>query len=126
MTNFIRRAFDAVRLTRELATAEIRIAVLEGELKHRHSGPSFSEVATDFDASALFPQLVDKVIDDLAPFIEQDALTMLKAGFTGVQRDRGSRATMHGLVAKDYASRTFQFRFEIGRMGTTVNVVDLN
>jgi DNA mismatch repair ATPase MutS len=122
MTDFIRRAFDATRLTRELSAAEDTIADLNHQLKTMRQAPSFREVATDFDASEYVPQLFDRVIDDLAPFVERDALKLLKTAFAGLGKERGSRPKMYGQVAENYSDRVLEFRFELDRMGTSVRV----
>jgi DNA mismatch repair ATPase MutS len=124
MIDFIRRAFDSVRLTRELSAAEDTIADLTRQLKSIHQAPSFREVCTEFDASEYVPQLFDRVIDDLAPFVERDALKLLKTAFAGLGKETASRPRMYGQVAENYPDRVLEFRFELDRIGTSVRVAN--
>jgi hypothetical protein len=122
MIALIRRALDANRLAKLLEKAEAKIIVLNAEISSRPQGPSFREVAKEFDASAIFPQLADRVIDDLSPFLQREAISLLKTAFKGLQDDRRGRPAMRAMVAEDYPSMVHHFTFEIDRMGTTVMI----
>jgi hypothetical protein len=122
MIALIRRALDANRLAKLLEKAEVEIIALNAELSSRPNRPNFCEVAKDFDASAIFPQLADRVIDDLSPFLQKEAISLLKTAFKGLQTDRMGRPSMRAMVAEDYTSRVHHFNFETDRMGTTVMI----
>lgn len=122
MFRFIRRAMEAGRLTRELDAAQAQINALKSELSHCYSCPSFREVARDFDATAIYPMVAERVVEDLSPFLEREAIKLLKDAFRGLEKDRRGRPMMTAAIAEDYAAQVFQIAFEVDRMGTSVRV----
>lgn len=120
MLAMIRRALDAKRLTGELEAAEREIASLKAELSSRLIGPSWREVAKDFDASHLHDDVIRKVIDDLAPALEHDAIQFLKHAAAGFQREYRNTARMTGAVAYDMTANVYEFEFRTRAMGTRV------
>jgi hypothetical protein len=122
MIALIRRALDANRLAKQLEQAEAEIVALKAELSTRINRPNFREVAREFDASAIFSQLADKVIADLSPFLQQEAISLLKTAFKGLRTDRMVKPSMYAMVAEDYTERAHHFKFETNRMGTTVTI----
>ncbi len=124
MIALIRRALDARRLTAELEAAESEITSLKAELSSRLLGPSFREVAKDFDATGFHDQIMDRVVDDLAPMLERDALKFLKAGMKSLARNTRYSPRMTGAVAYDAMANVFEFEFRAGAMGTRVKAVN--
>ncbi len=124
MIALIRRALDARRLTAELEAAESEIASLRAELSSRLLGPSYREVAKDFDATAFHDHLMDRVVEDLAPMLERDALKFLKSGMKALARDVHFRPRMEGAVAYNAMANVYEFEFRAGAMGTRVKAVN--
>ncbi len=120
MIALIRRALDARRLTTELEAAEVKIILLKAELSSHLLGPSFREVAKDFDASAMWPTIIDRVVNDLAPILEQDALAFLKTAMRSLPKDTKSSPLVAGAVAYNEMSKIYQFEFRVGAMGTMI------
>ncbi len=124
MIALIRRALDARRLTAELEAAEAEIANLKAELSSRLLGPSYREVAKDFDATTFHDQLMDRVVEDLSPMLERDALKFLKIGMKALARDVHYRPRMEGAVAYDAFADVYAFEFRTAAMGTTVKAAN--
>lgn len=124
MLSLIRRALDAKRLTVELEAAEAEIAALRAELSSRLLGPSFREVAKDFDATRFHDLLIDRVVEDLAPMLERDALAFLKSGMKSLARETRYSPRMEGAVAYDAFADVYAFEFQTVSMGTRVNVAN--
>ena len=124
MIRFIRRAMDAERLTLELEKAQDEIDALKREMSSRPLGPSFREVAKDFDATAIFSLVSERVVDDISPFLEREAIKMLKDAFRGLEKDRGGLPMMTAHIAEDYAAQVLQVVFDVDRMGTSIRVAN--
>ncbi len=120
MFTLILRALDARRLTVELEAAEAEITRLKKELSLRLLGPSFREVAKDFDATVFHDQLMDRVVEDLSPMLERDALAFLKTAMRSLARDTSLSPRMAGAVAYDVMTDIYQFEFRVGAMGTMI------
>jgi len=102
----------------KLGEAQEKIDRLEKQLKSRSSGPSYGEVAKDFDASRFYEELVDKVIKDFQPVLEQSALKLLKEAMKSTYKQQSPR--MYGSVAYNLESAVHEFRFEIPRTSTSI------
>ena len=116
----IRRALDASRLTTELETAEAEITSLKAELSSRLLGPSFREVAKDFDVKGFHDYLMDRVVEDLAPMLERDAIAFLKTGMKSLAGDKRLSPRMVGAVAYDVMTDIYQFEFRVRSMNTII------
>jgi len=118
MPNIITRALDAARLTREVERLEEENAALRAARKP--SAPSFREVATSFDASCLSDAVMERVVSELAPILEQDVLRTLKLMRADLSR-AGRQA--HGRVAADaFDNRIMHFRFDASAASTNFAV----
>lgn len=118
MRALLRRLFDASRLAREVETLEAENRRLKLELSGRLIGPSYREVSKSFDASNIEHEVIGRVIDDLAPLLEADALRVLKQVMRDLRRD--GRPFLHAQVAFDGAARCYEYRFEVSKAGVTV------
>ncbi len=123
MIALLRRAFDAKRLAVELEQAEKEIEFLSKKLKAASSGPSFTEVSKEFDASALHKDVRQKVIDDFAPLLQDEALNLLKQGMHGLVSELGTEPTMRGKAAYNRTCNAIYLRFEVPPMATTVTML---
>ena len=120
MISLIRRALDAKRLTTELEAAEVKITDLRAELSRRLLGPSFGEVAKDFDATPFHNYLMDRVVEDLAPMLEQDDIKFLKTAMKSFEKNSMYSPRMTGAVAYDAANNLYQFEFHAKSMRTLI------
>lgn len=123
MFALIRRAFDAVRLTNELAQAEAKIRSLEAELSSKLIGPSYREVEREFDVSYIMDAVHERVIENLTPFVEPEYIKLMKAASAGMQRDNPHRMSVY--ASMDIANRQYRFEFRTDKMGTVVQQVIL-
>ncbi len=125
MISPINHALDAKRLTMELKVAETKIAHLETELSQRSLGHSFYEVAKDFDATVFYDYLMEQVVDNLAPLLEQDVLTFLKTGVKAMAKERICLPPMSGFVAYDKRNVAYVFEFRFNEVRTRISVDSL-
>jgi hypothetical protein len=122
----IRRALDADRLSEELTRAEATIQRLREELdveRNAPRGPHFYEVAKDFDASALYPLITDRVLDDFAPFVNRDALKFLTRGFKTINHNSSS-PMLNARVAECAQSGSHRVELKLHAANTVVEVYD--
>lgn len=124
MITVIRRAFDVNRLTKELGQAEAKIASLEEQLASRPVANNFIEVAKEFDASEYFDLMADRLMEDLGPVIERDAMSLLKRAMSSLRSDQG-KPILYTSVAQDYYAGTHVFRFGFSRAETQIAVASL-
>lgn len=101
----------------KLEEAQEKIDSLEDQLKSRSVGTSYGEVAKDFDASKFYDELVNKVIEDFQPMLNQSALKLLKEAMKSTHKQQ---PMMYGSVAYSSVSNIHEFRFEIPRTSTSI------
>lgn len=79
----VKELFSVPRLHEENARLMERIGELETQLKaaRRNPTPAFMEVAKEFEVDWLKGKVEQKVIEDLAPFVQEDAIKFLKQAF---------------------------------------------
>ena len=122
MIALIRRITNSVRLEAQLSAAENRISILEDMLKAARSGPCFAEVAKDFDVSHIHAEAIARVVDDLSPMLEQEAISLLKQGMHRLVEDhRGP--SMIARSAYEMTNCVYQLEFRVPAMGTVVQSV---
>jgi predicted glycosyl hydrolase (DUF1957 family) len=123
--NIVQRVLDVNRLTKQLEEAEKKIKELEAQLtRQKISHANYAMVAKDFDASKIYDEIAQTVVEEFKPIIKESALDLLETVMRTVERENRGRNLIAGSVAFDTSNRVYEFRFEMPRISTTVKVMD--